>query len=253
MKNKPDPYLNAEVDRFRRRCSRWATRISSTFGPCRVCVGGAIIDHRSSHLTKPRSLDLSAFDAKQLINGRNHTTQTKRNKNKTRADHTRIVTAQIRADPLGQCLLLRPFALGFCGVPSTKTIGLFACVWVVVELFSAAAIVVVGSASTLTGGAFDPLRRRPLNTLDMLTSRCSTLRVLGSARRMSASCSKEAERERERDGTKLRVDLWFGACDSGRTVCGSCPSESPSSSSDDVHWGIRKSFLRRSLYCSGSF
>lgn len=39
MKNKPDPYLNAEVDRIRRRCSRWATRNSSAFGPCRG-VGG---------------------------------------------------------------------------------------------------------------------------------------------------------------------------------------------------------------------
>jgi hypothetical protein len=131
----------------------------------------------------------------------------------------------------------------------------------VVELLVAAAIVVVViSASTLAGGAFDPLRRGPLNTLDMLTSRWSTLRVLGSARRMSASCSREAERDRERDSTKLRVGLWFGTRgswsggDSGRTsVCGSCPSESPSSSDDDVHWGIRNSFLRRSLYCSGSF
>ena len=159
-----------------------------------------------------------------------------------------------RAD---QCILLRAFALGFCGVPSTKTIGLFACVWV--AAVAAAIVVVVDSASTLAGGA--AFRRGPLNTLDMLTSRCSTLRVLGSARRMSASCSREAERERERDSTKLRVvDLRLGTCESGngggelgRTVGTSCPSESPSSSDEDVHCGIRKSFLRRSLYCSGSF
>ena len=160
-----------------------------------------------------------------------------------------------RAD---QCILLRAFALGFCGVPSTKTIGLFACVWV--AAVAAAIVVVVDSASTLAGGA--AFRRGPLNTLDMLTSRCSTLRVLGSARRMSASCSREAERERERDSTKLRVvDLRLGRTwesgngggELGRMVDTSCPSESPSSSDEDVHCGIRKSFLRKSLYCSGSF
>ena len=59
------------------------------------------------------------------------------------------------------------FAFGFCGVPSTRTIGPFiGCVCVVIELLLAAA-----SASTFAGGTFGPSFRRPLNALDMLTSR----------------------------------------------------------------------------------
>jgi hypothetical protein len=53
------------------------------------------------------------------------------------------------------------YAFGFCGVPSTREIGPFiGCVWVVVELLA-----------TASDSTFTPSFRRPLNTLDMLTSR----------------------------------------------------------------------------------
>ena len=102
------------------------------------------------------------------------------------------------------------FAFGFCGVPSTRTIGPFGgggggCVRVV-ELLADAAV----SASTFAGGggAFGPSLRRFLKTFDMLTSRCKTLRGLDSVRRIpAASCSSETERERERDCPALRLAL----------------------------------------------
>jgi hypothetical protein len=96
--------------------------------------------------------------------------------------------------------------LGFCGVPSTNTIGPLATwAWVVVELL----LLVTSVASTLTGGATGPSLRRALNTLDMLTSRCRTLRGFESVRRIPASCSREIESERERDGAAVCVvDDW---------------------------------------------
>ena len=63
------------------------------------------------------------------------------------------------------------FAFGFCGVPSTRTIGPFVgigCAWVVVMVVE---LLATASDSTFTGGTFGPSFRRPLNTLDMLTSR----------------------------------------------------------------------------------
>ena len=164
--------------------------------------------------------------------------------------------------------------LGFCGVPSTSTIGPLTCVCVV-ELLATTTT----SVSTFTrGGALGPSLRRPLNTLDMLTSRCKTLRGLDSVRRIpAASCSRETERERERDCDRdcdravalLRVEPPPFACELMKSAGGSgswsstdlvsasaSVSASPSSESDDdddVHCGIRNSFLRKSLYCSGNF
>jgi len=96
------------------------------------------------------------------------------------------------------------FAFGFCGVPSTRTIGPFGGCARVVELLPVAV-----SASTFAGGgAFGPSLRRFLKTFDMLTSRCKTLRGLDSVRRIpAASCSSETERERERDCAALRLAL----------------------------------------------
>ena len=160
------------------------------------------------------------------------------------------------------------FALGFCGVLSTRTIGPFiACGWV-------AAAAVSASASTFVvagGGALGPSLRRFLKTFDMLTSRCRTLRGLDSVRRRpaAASCSRETERERDRDCdcAALRLELLSAfACESKSVGGSGCPwmdllflfasaswSASESDSDSDVHCGIRKSFLRKSLYCSGSF
>lgn len=155
---------------------------------------------------------------------------------------------------------------------STKIVGPFvACDWVVA---AAAAATVSASAVVAGGGAFGPSLRRFLKTFDMLTSRCRTLRGLDSVRRSpaAASCSRETERERERDCDRAASRLCLAllvvvafACES-KSVGGSgcCPwtdllfasssSSAPDSESDeDVHCGIRKSFLRKSLYCSGSF
>lgn len=145
------------------------------------------------------------------------------------------------------------FAFDFCGVPSTRTIGHFACAWVllVVELLAGA------SASTFTGGTIAPSLRRPLNTLDMLTSRWKTLRGLDSARRSPASCSSETDRERERDCAELLAftcELLLRSSFVGRSGSWAglllllSTSVSVSESDDDVHCGIRKSFLRKSLY-----
>jgi hypothetical protein len=94
--------------------------------------------------------------------------------------------------------------LGFCGVPSTRTIGPLAWAWVIIVE------TLVTSASTLTGGGATtgPSLRRALNTLDMLTSRCKALRGFESVRRIPASCSREIERERERDGAAVCVVDW---------------------------------------------
>jgi len=117
---------------------------------------------------------------------------------------------ELKEHQAGWCLCVRAWAdfdlaLGFCGVPSTRTVGPFTCAWVV-ELLAAS------DASSLTGAGassvFVPsLWRRPLNAFDMLTSRCKTLRGLDSVRRIPASCSREIERERERDCAALRVEL----------------------------------------------
>lgn len=105
--------------------------------------------------------------------------------------------------------------------------------------------------------------------MDMLTSRCRTLRGLDSVRRSpaAASCSRETERERERDCDReasrlclvLQLSATAFACESksiGGSGCrwtSSSSSASDSESDEDVHCGIRNSFLRKSLYCSGSF
>ena len=101
------------------------------------------------------------------------------------------------------------FALGFCGVPSTRTIGPFGCARVV-ELLAVAVAVAVSASAFAGGGTVGPSLRRFLKTFDMLTSRCRTLRGLDSVRRIpAASCSSETERERERDCAALRlVPVW---------------------------------------------
>jgi hypothetical protein len=106
---------------------------------------------------------------------------------------------------------------------------------------------------------FVPSLRRPLNTLDMLTSRWRTLRGLDSVRRSPASCSRETDRDRERDCAALaftcellllrssfvgRSGSWTGCL----LLLSASVSSSESESDDDVHCGIRKSFLRKSLY-----
>lgn len=158
------------------------------------------------------------------------------------------------------------FALGFCGVLSTRTIGPFVACDCVVAV--AAVPTISASASNFVvagGGAFGPSLRRFLKTFDMLTSRCRTLRGLDSVRRSpaAASCSRETERDRERDcdraASRLCLVLLLAAfaCES-KSIGGSGSGSSSSSASDsesdeDVHCGIRNSFLRKSLYCSGSF
>jgi len=112
-----------------------------------------------------------------------------------------------------------------------------------------------------SSGSF-PSSRRPLSlkTLDMLTSRCSTRLRLPTppARRASASCTSETESERDRERESARRDC----CDPAATwtetgsvlhrwADGVASSASSSSSSD--HCGMRKSFIRRSRYSSGSF
>jgi hypothetical protein len=110
-----------------------------------------------------------------------------------------------------------------------------------------------------------------LKTFDMLTSRCITLRGLDSVRRSpaAASCSKETERERDRDCDRAALRLClvlllastYGLKSGGGSGCpwtdlpfvSMSSSASESESDSDVHCGIRKSFLRKSLYCSGSF
>jgi hypothetical protein len=157
-------------------------------------------------------------------------------------------------------------------VLSTSTIGPFvACDWVVV----AGAMAVISASSTFVitgGGPFGPSLRRVLKTFDMLTSRCITLRGLDSVRRSpaAASCSKETERERERDCDRAALRLCLVlllafTCELKSGGGSGCPwrtdlpfvsmssSASESESDSDVHCGIRKSFLRKSLYCSGSF
>jgi hypothetical protein len=157
-------------------------------------------------------------------------------------------------------------------VLSTSTIGPFvACDWVVV----AAAAAISASASTFVitgGGPFGPSLRRALKTFDMLTSRCITLRGLDSVRRSpaAASCSKETERERDRDCDRAALRLCLVlllafTCELKSGGGSGCPwtdlpfvsmsssSASESESDSDVHCGIRKSFLRKNLYCSGSF
>ena len=137
-------------------------------------------------------------------------------------------------------------AFGFCGVPSTRIIGPF---MLAVELQAAASV-----STFIGGGTFDPSFRRPLNTLDMLTSRWSTLRGLDSVRRSPASCSRETERERERDCDCTAL-LLFGSGfirrSAGPWTRSSLLVTSESESESDVHCGIRKSFLRKSLYWSG--
>jgi hypothetical protein len=164
------------------------------------------------------------------------------------------------------------FALGFCGVLSTRTIGPFvACDWVVAAAAVAGEATISTSASSFVvagSDAFGPSLRRFLKTFDMLTSRCRTLRGLDSVRRSpaAASCSRETERERERDCDRaasrlcLVLSLLVGfACESKSIGGSGCPwtssssSASDSESDEDVHCGIRNSFLRKSLYCSGSF
>ena len=133
-------------------------------------------------------------------------------------------------------------------MPSTRIIGPF---MLVVELQATASV-----STFIGGGTFDPSFRRPLNTLDMLTSRWSTLRGLDSVRRSPASCSRETERERERD-CDCTVLLLLGSGFVGRSAvpwtCSSLLSASESEPESDVHCGMRKSFLRKSLYWSGRF
>ena len=145
------------------------------------------------------------------------------------------------------------FAFGFCGVPSTRTTGPFTCAWVVVVVEQ---LLADASASAFTGGTLAPSPRRPLNTLDMLTSRWKTRRGLDSVRRNPASCSRETDSERERDCTaslvafacELLLKSFVGRSGSWAGLLSFSTSVSESEPSDDVHCGIRKSFLRKCLY-----